>query len=474
MPIIPELNLPWLECSIVLPLIGAAACAITKRKEASQTIAIVFTWLTLICTGCEFFDFTMLNTFEASDHWDFISWVSQQKILVIDELSAPLLPLTALLYLLTVVSTLHTKTKRFSFGMALISEAIVLATLSCHTPWLIILLQAISCVPPWIELRNRGASTRVFSIHMGLFLVLMTVGWLLIDKTGNPENANLIPVAFLIAAALLRAGVIPGHLWMNDLFENASLGTAFLFVAPMTGAYVVMHLVLPFTPSWAMQSIAVLSLITAVYSAGMAMIQNEARRFFCYLFLSQASLVLTGLEIVTTIGLTGALCVWLSISLSLGGFVLTLRSIESRIGRVRLDRFNGMYEHTPTLGGLFLLTGLASIGFPGTIGFVGMELLVEGAVGVFPIAGLAVVVAAALNGIAILRAYFRIFTGKKFQTLAVLRSKPSERFAVILLAVLVLGGGIWPQPSVSSRHHAANSLMKIRNDSVRGHEVENK
>ena len=249
---------------------------------------------------------------------------------------------------------------------------------------------------------------------------------------------------------------------MADLFEHATLGTALLFVAPMTGAYAVMHLIFPVAPAWAMQSIAVLSLTTAVYAAGMATIQADARRFFCFLFLSHSSLVLSGLEIVTTIGLTGALCVWISVGLSLGGFGLTLRSMESRIGRISLKRYHGMYEHTPTLAGLFLLTGLASIGFPGTIGFIGMELLVEGAVDVYPLVGLAVVVAAALNSIAILRAYFRIFTGRKFETSVMLRSRPSERFAVTVLTILVLGGGLWPQPGVASRHHAAEALMKLR------------
>ncbi len=94
---------------------------------------------------------------------------------------------------------------------------------------------------------------------------------------------RLLPATLLTIAVLLRAGVVPVHCWMTDLFEHASFGTAILFVAPMTGAYAVMHLVLPFGPSWAMRSIAVLSLITAVYAAGMATIQKDARRFFCYL-----------------------------------------------------------------------------------------------------------------------------------------------------------------------------------------------
>jgi NADH-quinone oxidoreductase subunit M len=129
---------------------------------------------------------------------------------------------------------------------------------------------------------------------------------------------------------------------------------------------------------------------------------------------------------------------------------------------VDLGRFNGLQEHTPTLAGLFLLTGLASIGFPGTIGFVGVELLVEGAVDVYPLVGIAVVVAAALNGIAILQAYFRIFTGTRHTASISMRTKLSERVAVLVLTLLILGGGLVPQPGVHSRHHAAKALLELR------------
>ncbi|MCA9050301.1 MAG: oxidoreductase, partial [Planctomycetaceae bacterium] len=238
--------------------------------------------------------------------------------------------------------------------------------------------------------------------------------------------------------------------------------TALLFVSPMTGAYVVMRMVLPIAPSWALQSIALVSLFTSVYAAGMALVQSDARRFFCYLFLSHSSLVLVGLELMTPIGLTGALCVWISVGLAMGGFGLTLRSIEARIGRFTLTPFRGLYEHMPTLASLFLVTGLASIGFPGTIGFIGTELLVEGAVGVYPLIGLCVVVAAALNSIAVMLAYFRIFTGTRHVVSASLRVRPAERVAVLILSALILGGGLFPQPGVSSRYHAAIELINHR------------
>ncbi len=455
-----QLHLPWLEFCVIVPLIGACIVRMIRNNDVAYRVSVGVCTLTLCCAVGEWIDFAMLDTFEASDKWS--------ELFVIDELNAPLLALSALLYLMTVLSTLRTKMNRFSFPATLVSEAILLATLSCHNPLAIIILSAIAIVPPWLEMKSRGHSTRVFSLHMGLFVALLFVGWLLLpgDAFGHPEvtpgPVTIVAVSFLTAAALLRSGIVPVHCWMTDLFEKATLGTALLFVTPMTGAYVVMRIVLPVAPAWALQSIAIVSLVTSVYAAGMALVQTDARRFFCYLFLSHSSLVLVGLELLTPIGLTGALCVWISVGLAMGGFGLSMRSVEARIGRFTLTQYRGLYEHTPTLAGLFLLTGLASIGFPGTIGFIGTELLVEGAVEIYPLIGTAVVVAVALNSIAVLHAYFRIFTGTRYAVSVSLKVRPAERVAVLILAALILGGGLWPQPGVASRYHAALALIKLR------------
>jgi NADH-quinone oxidoreductase subunit M len=401
--------------------------------------------------------------------------VFRKDVFVVDELSAPLLPLTALLYLMTALSTLKTKVNRFSFGWTLFSEAILLATFSCREGWALVGLLALGTLPPWVELRyRRREATGVYTLHMGVFVALLVIGWWLVPDSAKSQSSTvgtvtIIGGAMLTAAALLRSGIAPLHCWMTDLFERGTFGTALLFVAPMPGAYAVMRLVLPIAPSWALQSIAIVSLITSVYAAAMALSETNARRFFCYLFLSHSSLVLVGMELVTPIGLTGALCVWLAVGLSLGGFGLTMRSIEARVGHVSLSEFHGLYEHTPTLAALFLLTGLASIGFPGTVGFIGIELLVEGAVGVYPLIGMAVVIAAALNGIAILHAYFRVFTGTQFPISISFQAKLPERIAVLILTALILGGGLYPQPGVASRYHAATKLMELRGDVVPEH-----
>lgn len=458
----PELHLPWLEVSVLLPFAAAIAVQFIRNADHARQLCVIVCAAVLACTIGEWADFASLGEFEAHDHWDVFQYIFHRDVFVVDELSAPLLPLAAFLYLTTVITTLRTKVSRFSFSSTLFAEAILIAMLACRSPWLIIALMAVSIVPPWLELRKRGQSTRVFQFHMVGSIGLLFLGQMLVPTDASAQNAPILAGALLTAGALIRSGVSPLHCWIPDLFEKATFGKAILFVTPMTGAYAVMRLVLPVAPTWALQSIALLSLATAVYAAGMALVQTEARRFFAFLFLSHSSLVLVGLELATPIGLAGALCVWLSVGVSLLGFGIALRCVEARIGRLNMETFHGLYEHTPFLAGMFLLTGLASIGFPGTIGFIGTELLIEGAIGVYPMIGIAVVFAAALNGIAVVKAYFYVFTGTRHPATISFGCRWSERLAILAILLLIVGGGLHPQPGVASRYHAASALLDHR------------
>ena len=266
----------------------------------------------------------------------------------------------------------------------------------------------------------------------------------------------------LVSSVLIRSGCFPVHCWIADLFERAAFGNALLFITPLVGAYATMRLVLPIAPDWALRSIALLSLSTALYASCMALVQTDTRRFFCFLFLSHSALVLVGLETTTPIGLTGALSVWFSVALSLTGLGLTIRCVEARTGSLCLDKYHGLYSQMPQLAGFFLLTGLSAVGFPCTIGFTGTELLVEAALEISPLVGGVVVASTALNGIAILRTYFRIFTGATHRSTIQLASVRSERLAILTFTLLLIGAGLWPQPWVHSRYDAAVELLGHR------------
>ncbi|HEX3869895.1 MAG TPA: proton-conducting transporter membrane subunit, partial [Pirellulales bacterium] len=408
---------------------------------------------------------------------DFISpWSVQPKwfgrqIFVLDELSAPLVPLVALMHFLMASATAQTKMRRFSFSWSLAAEAIQILIFSCKEPWMLIALLVISTVPPYIELVNRRRPTRVYSLHMTLFVVLLVVGWWMIERAESSSGpAPWWVTVPLLAAVLLRCGTVPAHCWITDWFEHTSLGIGLLYMLPLSGVYAAVRLVLPIGQGWVLSSIGIFSLVTAVYAAGMGIVQNEARRFFAYLFISQSSLVLVGLELHSEVSLTGSLSLWFSVILALGGFGLALRALEARFGRLSLSDYQGLYGHSPTLAVCFLLTGLASVGFPATLGFIANELLVDSAVEASPFVGVAVVAAGALNGISVLRAYFYLFTGARHVSTVSLTIRRREQAALLLLAALILAGGIFPQPGVYSRQRATDEILLQRRVLLRGSE----
>lgn len=457
-----ELHFPWIEFCVLLPLAGACLVSRLKDPDRGRKWSVGITTLTLLLAVGAWQDFGMSESDLAGDWGLLPQRLLGGEFFVLDRVSGPLLPLAALLFFMTTISTLRAKIRRFSFAWALASEAIVIATFTCQSSWGIVGLLTAQTIPPALELRARGKSTRIFLGHMAVFVVLMIIGQTAVSLEGDSQSHSVWAVLPLLAALLVRTGTVPFHFWMTDLFERATLGSAVMFVAPIASAYAAVRLVLPIAPDWAMRSMGLVSLLTAVYAAGMALVQRDARRFFCFLFLSNSALVLVGLEMVSPIGLTGALCVWLSSGLALGAFGLTLRALESRLGRLSLTEFQGLASRTPSLATCFILTGLASVGFPGTFGFIGTELLLDGAVETYPLVGVAVAIVAGLNGIAIVQAYFLLFTGRRHPSTVPLPIRHRERYAVLALAAIIFVGGFVPQSGVVSRHDAAEELLEAR------------
>src|SRR5207237_8662621 len=212
-------------------------------------------------------------------------------------------------------------------------------------------------------------------------------------------------------------------------------------------------------------TIALLALGTAVYGAALALVQRSARRACGYLFISQSALVMAGLDCTSVSALAGGLLVWLSAGLGFAGLARCVLVREARRGWLDLSRYHGGYDRMPLLAISFLAMGLARTGFPGTLGFIGQELLVDGAVDVFPIMGFAVVIASALTGLAVLRMYFSLFCGRPMpQAHSSLRFGLTRREAwtFVALVIVLVGFGVAPRPIVDSRFAAGDDILRGR------------
>ncbi|MBM4002749.1 MAG: oxidoreductase [Planctomycetes bacterium] len=452
--------IPWLEVTLFLPLFSAlfvAGQVTTHRRTIACQIVTGLTFVLATICWFEFYRGSPLLEVEWPAGWAEIMSRSPFRI---DELAAPLVPAVALFQFMTALATTRTKIARFPFASILISESICLMTFASRDWSLLTGLLISATIPPALDLLQRGKPARIYLVYQAAYVVLLIAAWIVHEfyPLASPF-AWSIP---LLIAIMIRSGLLPFHSWLTDLFEEASMGMALTSVVPVTGAMAAVRLLLPSAPDSVLTWLAGFALATAIYTAGMALVQREVRRFFTYLFLSHSSLILAGIDLHTPLSMTGSFCVWFSVIFSLGGLGLTIRSLEARYGRQSLVGFHGLYENSPILAAFFVLTGLASVGFPGTVGFVSGELLVDGALEAGrPIAFL-VVAAAAINGIAIIRAYLILFTGARHQSLLPLRVKGRERVAVLTLSALIMGGGLFPQPGVLSRFRAAEQILGER------------
>src|SRR5438132_8128986 len=102
-----ELHFPWLEAAILIPLVGAGWVGRWQDAILARKWCLVFSGMTFICAASAWQDFELLHASQADDRWHLLSRLVGREVFVIDQLSAPLLPLMALLYYLTIAATLR-------------------------------------------------------------------------------------------------------------------------------------------------------------------------------------------------------------------------------------------------------------------------------------------------------------------------------------------------------------------------------
>jgi NADH-quinone oxidoreductase subunit M len=398
-----------------------------------------------------------------------------EEVIRVDALSAALLPFAAGLWLLTVAVTPRASLDRSGMRRTAFATLITLASFLTESA---VVLLGLSLVSVWTFLSALADPAhqyqrRVVAVYLGVSSLLFAIGVAILVSPGVP-NTMLETAAMwcIVVAALVRKGIVPFHAWVPEVFDHGRLGPAILFNAPQVGAYMTVVLIVPRASPEMLRIIALLALGTAVYGAALALVQTSARRACGYLFMSQSALVMAGLDCTSVTALAGGLLVWLSAGLAFAGLARCVLVLEARRGRLDLTTYHGGYERMPVLAMSFLALGLACTGFPGTLGFVGQELLVDGAVDMFPVMGFAVVVASALTGLAVLRMYFSLFCGRP-EVLAHpslrLGLRPREAWTFVALVTALIGLGLAPRPLVDSRFDASEEILRLRQERAKLH-----
>jgi NADH-quinone oxidoreductase subunit M len=95
------------------------------------------------------------------------------------------------------------------------------------------------------------------------------------------------------------------------------------------------------------------------------------------------------------------------------------------------------------LAGAFVFFVFASVGIPGTLGFVGEDLLIHGILSCSRLLGVVFLLVTALNGVTAFRLFSRVFLGAS-PGVPVAPLRASERAATGILVLLLVGFGLLP------------------------------
>ena len=453
---------PWpaITATVVLPVVGAVFAAPSSTRERARRLGVGIAFAVFVVATAVSIAWHASSGVPAHDRLDPGALLGCSPLLVVDGLNALLLPFAALIFLFVLLVQPNTVAVEGALRRTLLAEATTLAIFLSSNVLLLSLLWCVSGAQGWYELRRQDgggrAAARVFATYLVPSCVALCLGALL--SYAAAPGARVVGTVLIALAVMVRKGIVPLHSWLPEFFAHAPVPTSVLFNAPQIGAWVAVRVVAQTSPPWVLELISLASLATAVYGAGLALVQTEARRMFAWLFLSQSALILVGLESHASVARAGGLSAWISSGLALAGFGMAIAALEARRGPLSLAGFAGGYERKPLLAACFLVLGLASIGFPGTLGFVGLEALAHGVVSDFPHLGFAVLVAGMLNGIAVVRTYFVLFCGRLEPGRLSQTLRLREQVGFLVLAAVLILGGLFPGPFVRSRSRAVERM----------------
>ncbi len=132
-------------------------------------------------------------------------------------------------------------------------------------------------------------------------------------------------------------------------------------------------------------------------------------------------------------------------SICISSLVIIIAMLRDRIGPENLDSATGLAISFPIFGLSFLFCVLSLIGFPGTLGFMSIEILLHNlSQDYWPVAG-CFVLALALNGYSCFRIFGDSFYGNPLQIYnKIFQPKPREKIALLILILIVLVNGLGP------------------------------
>jgi len=482
-------GLPLLSLVIWVP-IAAGVAVLATGSDRNAGLARILALLGALASFIVSLPlYTQFDTSQAGMQFVEISpWIETFKVtyhLGVDGISVLFILLTSFTTLLVVIAGWKVIEKRVAQYMAafLILSGLMIGVFAALDAILFYVFWEAMLIPMFIAIGVWGGPNRVYAavkffLYTLLGSLLMLVAFIyLYNKAGTFEILDfhrlplsmteqvLIFFAFLVAFAV-KVPMWPVHTWLPDAHVEAPTGGSVVLAAIMLkmGAYGLLRFSLPITPdaSHALSGFMItLSLIAVVYIGLVALVQTDMKKLIAYSSISHMGFVTLGFFIFNAYGIEGALVQMISHGFISAALFLCVGVLYDRMHSRAIADYGGVVNRMPVFASFFVLFALANSGLPATSGFVGEFMVIMGAVKVnfwyAFLAAITLIFGAAYTLWMVKRVVFGAVANEHVEKLSDI--SPREFLVLGLLAVAVLGMGLYPLPFTEVMHQSVNNLL---------------
>jgi len=493
-----QTGFPILSTLIVLPIIGAVVIALLPRSREAlirwTALLVSFATFLLSMPLYRFFDKTTANMQFTEIH----AWVPSWRInyaLGVDGISVLFVLLATLLSVLCVTvswNSITNRTKEFYAALLLIEASMVGVFCSLDLFLFYIFWEAM-LIPMFILIGVWGGQNRVYAaIKFFLYTlagsVLMLVGIIVLYlhtgksfdivmmmTTTYPSRLQLMLFWAFFAAFAVKVPMWPLHTWLPDAHTEAPTAGSVILAGILIkmGAYGFLRLSMPLFPE-ATRAMApammALSVIAILYGGIICLGQTDVKRLIAYSSVSHMGFVTLGLFALNIQGIQGGIIQMINHGIVTGALFLCIGIIYERTHTRQISDYGGLATALPIYAAIFMVLTLASIGLPGTNGFIGEFLIILGGftasktMGAF--AALGVIIGAAY----MLWLYQRVFFMNVNPRVRGLRDMNlRELLTVAPLIGLIIWIGIYPAPVMSFTDASVQRLVERLNTAGQPH-----
>lgn len=482
-------GLPLLSLSIWVPILFGVVVALTggdDRRGYTLWLSLIGAIVGFLVTLPLYTGFDIHAT--GMQFEEMRPWIEAYNIhyhLGIDGISILLILLTSFTTVLVVLAGWKVIEKRLAQYMAafLILSGLMIGVFSALDAMLFYVFWEATLIPMFIIIGVWGGPNRVYAtikfflytligslLMLVSFIYMFRVGgsWEILDLHRLPLAMNaqiLIFLSFFLAFAV-KVPMWPVHTWLPDAHVEAPTGGSVVLAAIMLklGGYGFLRLAMPIAPDAAHYLtgfMVALSLIAVVYIGLVAMVQADMKKLIAYSSISHMGFVTLGFFLFSALGSEGAILGMVSHGFISAALFLCVGVMYDRVHSRQIADYGGVANRMPIFAAFFMLFAMANTGLPGTSSFTGEFTVILGAIqrnfwyGF--LAASTLIWGAAYTLWMYKRVVFGSITHKHVEEMEPLSYREMLIFA--LLAIAVLGMGIYPLPFTDVMHTSVNGLL---------------